>query len=94
MKPICVPCQRFFRPKKNDYYFIEGMPIEGSPEPGTAESDKWTAYKLWAGDRWECEGCGASIVVGVARLPLSEHYKPEFAAMCDRLRPELRVNDC
>lgn len=96
MKPICVPCQRFFRPKKNSFPFIEGMPIGDSDEalPGTAAPHKWRPYKLWMGDRWECEGCGASIVVGVAQKPLAEHYYPEFDQAVAEFRPTLQVNDC
>jgi hypothetical protein len=30
MRPICVPCQRFFRPIKNGFHFIEGMPVDGA----------------------------------------------------------------
>ena len=58
MKPICVPCQRFYRPKQNDYSFVEGMPTHGA-KPGTEEPDKWRPYKLWLGDLWECKGCGS-----------------------------------
>ncbi len=38
MKPICVPCQRFFRCTKNGYYFLEMMPMAGTgltPKPGS-----------------------------------------------------------
>ena len=28
--------------------------------------------KLWLGDRWKCDGCAASIVVGVGRQPVGE----------------------
>lgn len=94
MKPICVPCQRFFRPKKNDFFFIEGMPQGSHVEPGTAEPEKWKPYKLWAGDRWECEGCHASIVVGVARQPIREHYMPDFNDVRQQLGVEFQVNDC
>ena len=86
MKPICVPCQRFFRAKQNGYYFIEGMPREGRPEPGTSEAEKWTPYKVWVGDLWECQGCGATIVSGVGRGPLAEHYQPDFAETVQRVR--------
>lgn len=94
MKPICVPCQRFFRPKKNDFPFIEGMPDTNDVQPGTIEPQRWKPYKLWFGDKWECEGCGAVIVVGVARQPLIEHFEKEFDAVVARYRPELQVNDC
>lgn len=94
MKPICVPCQRFFRPKRNGLPFIEAMPIEGSPAPGTAEPDRWTPYKLWIGDLWRCDGCGAEIVSGVAREPVAEHYQPDFTNQVRRHGAELLINDC
>lgn len=97
MKPICVPCQRFFRVKQNGFYFIEAMPVynERHPLPGTAEPAKWTPYRLWVGDRWECEGCGAVIVSGVGLGPIAEHYQPEFAERIQRLgADQLQVNDC
>ena len=96
MKPICIPCKRFFRCKKNDYPFIEAMPIgdAGLAEPGTATPEHWKPYKLWLGDKWQCEGCGAQIVVGVAQQPLAEHYRPEFAPAVACYKPELQVNDC
>jgi hypothetical protein len=93
MKPICVQCQRFFRPKKNGFPFIEGMPI-GSVAPGTCRPDKWKPYKLWMGDLWECHGCGANIVVGVGLNSIAEHYQEEFPRLVERLAPTLQVNDC
>lgn len=103
MKPICIPCQRFFRCKKNDFPFIECMPITvanpadmSAPalESGAASEVLWTPYKLWNGDKWECEGCGAQIVVGVAQRPIAEHYQPEFQKYVDAIKPQLQVNDC
>jgi hypothetical protein len=96
MKPICVPCQRFFRPKKNGYYFIEGMPTGiRDPEPGTVDPTHWAPYKVWVGDLWECEGCGAQIVSGVSREPLGEHYQDGFAELVTRVHADqLQVNDC
>lgn len=98
MKPVCVPCQRFFRMKQSGYYFIEAMPMPGGPrrpEPGTAAPEHWTPYKLLVGDRWECEGCGAMILSGFGREPIAEHYQPEFPDMVERLNArQLQVNDC
>ena len=95
MKPICVPCQRFFRAKQNGFYFIEGMPSVNKALPGTLEPEKWKPYKVWVGDLWECEGCGATIVSGVGRGPLSEHYQDDFAACVKRTNAsQLQVNDC
>lgn len=84
--------------KRSGYYFIEAMPKGGLDKPalaGTAEPDNWIPYKLWAGDLWECRGCGAQIVSGTGAHPLSEHYKPEFEKAVDTLgAKQLQVNDC
>jgi len=96
MKPVCIPCQRFFRVKKSGFYFIEGMPV--GPEraaSGTAEPEKWKPYKIWSGDRWECEGCGAAIVSGVGHGPVSEHYEKDFEHYKQSLNAiQFQVNDC
>lgn len=92
MKPICVPCQRFYRAVKNGFYFTEMMPKVIDAEPGTAEPEKWAPYKLWAGDKWRCEGCGSEIVVGVGREPIAEHYKRGFATLV--IASNLNINDC
>ena len=95
MKPICVPCQRFFRMKKTGFYFTEMMPRSGSPEPGTAEPEHWTPYKVWSGDLWECPGCHAVIVSGTGREPIAEHYRADFSDISERLNAsQLHVNDC
>lgn len=96
MKPVCRPCQRFFRPKKNGFAFVEGMPIgPDRPLPGTQEPEKWKPYKLWMGDLWHCQGCGAEIVVGVAPEPLAEHYQPDFEAKrASYPTASYIVNDC
>lgn len=54
----------------------------------------WTGYKLWVGDLWECRGCGAQIISGVAPSPLNEHYKPDYEAQRARLDITLRIDDC
>lgn len=95
MKPACVPCQRFLRPKRNGYYFIEGMPAGNHrPASGVSEADQWTPYKLWVGDLWQCEGCGAQIIAGVASSPLAEHYQPRFADAVKHYAPQVQINDC
>lgn len=96
MKPVCVTCQRFFRPKKNGTSFVEGKPAPGvvNAVPGTARPEDWKPYKLWLGDRWACDGCGAQIIVGVGFQPVCEHYKPDFADAVASFRPALQVNDC
>lgn len=94
MKPVCVPCQRFFRPVKTGFNFIEAMPTENHAPPGTDDPEKWVPYKLWTGDAWSCEGCGATIVVGVPTHPVAEHYQKDFKETCVRLDARLQVNDC
>jgi hypothetical protein len=57
-KPACPKCQRFYRPKKNGYFFIESMPRGGGPDDdlptpsGTSRPDLWQPYKLWSADLW------------------------------------------
>jgi len=94
VKPVCVPCQRFFRPKKNGFYFIEAAPDGNHAPPGTEAPERWHPYKLWAGDLYECEGCGAQIVSGFGRGPIAEHYQPDFAETVKAYGAELQVNDC
>ena len=101
MAPICIPCARFYRPEKNGYTFLEGMPI--SPdlhkrvEPGNGSDSKyWHPYKLWRGDLWKCEGCGHLTIAGVAQRHMSEHYMPDFKSHVDTYatKPVFQVNDC
>jgi hypothetical protein len=90
-KPVCVPCQRYYRPKKNGFPYIEGMPRFNGATPCVA--DEWTPYKLWVGDKWRCPGCGNEIVIG-ALVPLREHYQMDFEAWVQRYAPTVTVNDC
>lgn len=100
LKPICVSCCRFFRPEKNGYRFTEGMPNGTWPGPGSTPSGKnyadyWKPYKLWMGDLWRCQGCGAEIVVGVAPTPVANNYEDGFYELRRRAGfDHLQVNDC
>ena len=95
MKPVCVPCERFYRPKKNGFYFIEGMPTENGAKAGKAEPAKWQPYKVWAGDLWECPDCGAQIVSGVGLNPIAEQHHDDFASIANQLHAHrLLVKDC
>jgi len=94
LKPVCVPCQRFFRPEKNGYDFLEGMPRTNHTPPGKSHDADWLPYKLWRGDKWKCEGCGAEIVVGVAGGPIAEHYQDNFKQLLLHFPPQMKVNDC
>ena len=92
LKPVCRPCRQFFRPEKNGFRFVEGMP-EGNALPGNAEPERWKPYKLWVGDLWKCPGCGAEIVVGVIGGPVAEHYQENFRNLLPCF-DQLQVNDC
>lgn len=96
MKPICVPCERFYRPIKNGSAFVEGMPTGGiNAAPGKAQPWTWKPYKLWMGDKWACPDCGAEIIVGVGMNPLSEHYLPGFSDAVKQFDGgQLLVKDC
>ena len=94
MKPICVPCRRFFKPKKNGVFFIEGMPVMNGAKPGSMEAEKWKPYKLWSGDLWECPDCGAVIISGTGKDRIAEHYQEDFAEKIEKYGVEIQVNDC
>ena len=93
-KPVCPKCQRFMRPKTNGVAWVENMPTETSALPGRVESKKWKPYKLWVGDLWSCIECGFEIIIGAPPEPISEHFRPDFAGMMERLKPAFKVNDC
>ncbi len=93
-KPICVPCGRFYRCKKNDFPFVESMPVGLSRPESGKDADGWKPYKLWNGDLWECQGCGHQIIVGHAKLPESEHYMANFAERVRNRGVTLHINDC
>lgn len=96
LKPVCVPCERFMRPKKIGYYFLEGMPSFGFTERGVGKGAiGWEPYKLWAGDLWYCPTCLTEIIVGTGMNPISEHYMEDFAETVERFNAsQLLVKDC
>lgn len=93
-KPICVPCQRFFRPIHTGFMLTEGMPTQGA-KPGTSEPEKWLPYKLWSGDKYKCEGCGAEIVSGFGREAIRVQHESDFEQVRKSLgADQFQVNDC
>jgi len=92
LKPICVPCQRFYRPQRNGQRFIEGMPVKAGAIPGKTAAFDWQPYKLWMGDQWKCQGCGAEIIVGFGHRPIAEHHQDGFAEKVKNVT--LQINDC
>jgi hypothetical protein len=85
------------RPRKNGYYFVEGMP-DGSIEPAAQARGKgavgWEPYKLWVGDLWECPDCHARVVCGVTNFPIAERHHPDFMEKIAALSSGLLVKDC
>ena len=99
MKPICVPCERFMRPKRNGFYFVEGMPHSHPTDAWDGKQGKgsvgWTPYKVWVGDLWHCPDCGAQVVSDVAAHPTDEHYRDSFPTTLARTNAmQLFVKDC
>jgi hypothetical protein len=96
MKPICVPCRRFFRPKKNGQFFTEMMPAgDDNPPPGNNAPERWEPYKLWSGDLWHCPSCGSEIIVGVGAKPVSERHHRDFKEFREKVAANaININDC
>ena len=67
--PVCVPCQRFFRPSHN------GVTWEELRQDG---GDRLAPYRLWMGDEWACPECGTRIIVGHGAVPIAEHYQEGY----------------
>ncbi len=80
MKPVCPPCQRFMRPKKNGVCWVECKPTGGWDGERGKDSKGWTNYKLWFGDLYECQGCRAQTIVGSGMRPIAEHYPRELCS--------------
>lgn len=92
-KPVCVKCQRFFRPEKNGTFVLENKPIGGHTVPaGDIAPGLWEPYKLWRADKWRCLGCGAEICVGFGNSPVAENYMDNFSESIKKA--EVKVNDC
>lgn len=85
ISPVCLPCRKMFGKKKNGVPLEEGMPRAGG---------EWGSYKLWMGDLWQCEGCGAEIVVGFGLAPVAEHYQANYPEMLARFGNPPRIDDC
>lgn len=95
MRPICISCQRFFKPKKNGFYFTEGMERVSGALSGTQEPENWKPYKIWSGDLWQCPGCGSEIIVGTGANALAHHWEDDFKTMTKNLNADqFQVNDC
>lgn len=94
LKPICVKCQRFYRPHKTGRWFAEGMPIRNGAPPGNGAPEQWRPYKVWIGDEWQCQGCGHLIIVGTGHNPVAERYEEQKFNAALEAADYLQVNDC
>ena len=82
----CLTCRTFLKIKKNGVALIEGMP--------SGRAGEWVDYKLWMGDLYGCESCGAEVIAGFGREPIAEHYQPTYAATREQFAPVARIDDC
>lgn len=74
------------------------MPIKSQnrlPDQSLIEVTDWKSYKLWMGDLWECQGCGAELVLtGAAQVPVGEHFQKDYQQLLETFRPKFLVKDC
>jgi len=91
-KPACLKCQRFYRPKKNGFVWLESMPIENHAAPGTDYPEKWKPYKIWHSDLWECDGCGHELITGHSHNPIATQHEPKFKDWLPHVKGT--INDC
>ncbi|HEY7415138.1 MAG TPA: hypothetical protein VH593_08100 [Ktedonobacteraceae bacterium] len=95
LKPICVDCQRFYRPERNGINLIENKPVGGlHAPPGNTAPELWEPYKLWKADLWKCHGCGHLLIIGSGHRQISEHYMPDWEQKLEENPPMMEVNDC
>lgn len=92
MMPVCVKCQLFFKPAKNNVVWEEGKPGATGEEPYSEGG--WSSYKLWRGDLLRCEGCGTEIISGHARERFAEHYQDNYSEIRNAFPPHTFVKDC
>lgn len=92
-KPVCVRCQRFFRPRKNGAVWEEGKPV-GQLQDGRPVDGTWESYKLWYGDLWECRQCGAQIIVGTGATPIARSHEFVYHELKKDMAPVVFVEDC
>jgi hypothetical protein len=71
---VLCGCGRLMYPKTNSVT-VEELLEDGRP------------YKLWSADLWACVECGVEVITGFARVPLAEHYQPEYQTIRDRRTP-------
>jgi hypothetical protein len=88
-KPVCIKCQRFFRPHRCGISVLEGKPVMEGIKPGTEDAAFWAPYKVWRADRYKCNGCGTEILVGFGFAPVWQDYH-----QAEMPESDYKVNDC
>lgn len=78
MRPICLPCQKFYRVEKNGFIFAEMIPVDDAKV-------HWSGYAVWSGDLWKCPGCGHLLISGFGQKPISRHYDEDFVEMMGKV---------
>lgn len=77
---VCAKCNRAMRPKKNGVAFTE------------MAQDR--PYKLWMGDLWECQDCGAEMIYShPQQSPIAESYEARFAAQMESFKPTYQAKE-
>jgi hypothetical protein len=71
---VVCGCGRIMSVKKNSVS-VEELLEDGRP------------YRLWDADLYACSECGVEVITGFGRLPIAEHYQPNYAATRERLAP-------
>jgi hypothetical protein len=94
LKPICIPCQRFFKPEKNGQMVEERKPTTNEARPGKDDAHLWDSYKLWMTDRWKCPGCHSEIICGAGRDPICISHQPDYEKVRGWEPNIVIVNDC
>lgn len=82
---VCLPCGKFFRPKKNGVWIEEGMPISKT---------EWGPYKIWQADLVECPSCRTEVVTGFGMKAAVEHFQPDYSKFREMAKPIARIDDC
>ncbi len=78
---ICVKCELEMKPYKTGAFVEEMAGIQ--------------PYKVWAGDAFKCEQCGATIVTRFGLSPCAQHFEDKYLiyAMRTICRAFQRIED-
>jgi hypothetical protein len=80
MKPVCASCELDMKPLKNGAY-VEYMASFGP-------------YKIHQADLWQCQCCGAKVLVGIGATAIAEHFQDNYAELREDLATESLMIRC